>query len=1024
MDSYKKSILFSFLIFFFCFQAEDSQAVLNYLTPNNPWTVDGTVSAIKKGPDGTIYVGGAFYSLFNTNSSTHSMALPINTVTNLPGMATYPSLNSSPEMVIPDGNNGWYIGGGNGGALYIQGDPEPRYLIHVLSTGVINPSFNPVITSTVRALALSSTTLYIGGDFRFVNNTARNRLAALDTSGNLLSWNPDVNNGVYDIALDPSGSTTTIYVGGAFTTSSAAVRNRAAAFDANGAVSSWNPNVGSGIVYRILLHPSGATSTIYMSGSFTSVGSSTKSYLASVNNTNGATTTWSPIPNSSVFSGFTMSSTTLYVGGSFTTITNNGVTSNRNRLAAFDLNGNLLDTWVPGKAAGVNYMLYASGTIYMSNGSGTTVNPHSSLVSTTVGPIVGFDEAGEISFNPVATLGYNQTAGRSLAYANNVVYLMGWLRGFYPVGREFIFALDSNRNLKSWYPSLNGSVSTMLVTSNTVYVAGSFTTVTGTNSSGARERLAAFDFDGNLLPWAPRVNGSVNALAINPEGTVIYAGGAFTTTSDSNRQRLAAFDLNGNTLAWDPGASSTVNTIVVGPSGITTSIFVGGSFTKVANTTRNRIAAIDPNGVLIGSWNPAMGSTVNTLEFDQTGSTSSIFVGGSFTTVSSSVARNRAAAIDMNGKATQWNPNITGTVSDIEITTTSVYLVGSITSVSGTARTGFVELDKTSGTIKGYDLNIGGSTSAAVSLITENSFFVGASFFNSYFGYDRKMRGPFGEFELHRAGFVSSASTVAENVGTVTFVYTLNATSTEDISFDYAVSGGTATQGNDFTFSTGTATITAGSLTTSVDLIVTDDVEADPNETIVLTLSNSRGAAITTSTYTLTISDDDVASSGSNNSSNAYSPPLVMSDIAATAPQITVTTTVSTTTTVIMVTTTLASPTTTIIIIPILVDSSHSVATTSNKTINATPLFKRQLMVGTIGDDVLQLQKMLNKLGFTVAKTGAGSPGNETKTFGPATKKAVIQFQEKNRATILVPLKLRKGTGAVGAATLRALNVL
>lgn len=53
----------------------------------------------------------------------------------------------------------------------------------------------------------------------------------------------------------------------------------------------------------------------------------------------------------------------------------------------------------------------------------------------------------------------------------------------------------------------------------------------------------------------------------------------------------------------------------------------------------------------------------------------------------------------------------------------------------------------------------------------------------------------------------------------------------------------------------------------------------------------------------------------------------------------------------------------------------------------------RDLQYGVSGQDVLALQKLLNAGGFTVAVSGAGSLGNETVYFGPATRSAVIKFQ-------------------------------
>jgi hypothetical protein len=53
------------------------------------------------------------------------------------------------------------------------------------------------------------------------------------------------------------------------------------------------------------------------------------------------------------------------------------------------------------------------------------------------------------------------------------------------------------------------------------------------------------------------------------------------------------------------------------------------------------------------------------------------------------------------------------------------------------------------------------------------------------------------------------------------------------------------------------------------------------------------------------------------------------------------------------------------------------------------------LSVGSKGANVKNLQIFLNSQGMVVAKTGAGSPGNETTSFGPATKSALIKWQKK-----------------------------
>lgn len=65
------------------------------------------------------------------------------------------------------------------------------------------------------------------------------------------------------------------------------------------------------------------------------------------------------------------------------------------------------------------------------------------------------------------------------------------------------------------------------------------------------------------------------------------------------------------------------------------------------------------------------------------------------------------------------------------------------------------------------------------------------------------------------------------------------------------------------------------------------------------------------------------------------------------------------------------------------------------KTDAVGSLFVRNLTLGSQGEDVRKLQQFLNARGAVVARSGLGSPGNETTYFGPATKAALAVYQAK-----------------------------
>ncbi|HEY0964352.1 MAG TPA: peptidoglycan-binding protein [Candidatus Paceibacterota bacterium] len=87
--------------------------------------------------------------------------------------------------------------------------------------------------------------------------------------------------------------------------------------------------------------------------------------------------------------------------------------------------------------------------------------------------------------------------------------------------------------------------------------------------------------------------------------------------------------------------------------------------------------------------------------------------------------------------------------------------------------------------------------------------------------------------------------------------------------------------------------------------------------------------------------------------------------------------------------------------------------------------WSRSLTIGSTGEDVRMLQKFLNRDADTrVALSGAGSAGNETTYFGPATSAAVAKFQNKYRSDILTPNGLITATGYFGPASIAKANAL
>jgi len=88
-----------------------------------------------------------------------------------------------------------------------------------------------------------------------------------------------------------------------------------------------------------------------------------------------------------------------------------------------------------------------------------------------------------------------------------------------------------------------------------------------------------------------------------------------------------------------------------------------------------------------------------------------------------------------------------------------------------------------------------------------------------------------------------------------------------------------------------------------------------------------------------------------------------------------------------------------------------------------TQQFNRSIKMGDSGSDVLILQKKLNQLGFTVALSGAGSPGLETTYYGPRTTDALRRFQCAY-GIVCSGTAETTGYGSLNFATISMLNTL
>jgi uncharacterized repeat protein (TIGR01451 family) len=161
---------------------------------------------------------------------------------------------------------------------------------------------------------VSGTNVYVGGLFSNIGGANRNNIAALDAAtGRATAWNPDasINVGISSVnALAVSG--TTVYVGGLFSSIGGANRNNIAALDATtGGATAWNPDANDAV---FTLAVSG--NIVYTGGNFTEINGQSRNFIARLHATSGSLFAWNPPLNGSVHA-LAVSQPTVYVGGFF-----------------------------------------------------------------------------------------------------------------------------------------------------------------------------------------------------------------------------------------------------------------------------------------------------------------------------------------------------------------------------------------------------------------------------------------------------------------------------------------------------------------------------------------------------------------------------------------------------------------------------------------------------------------------------------------------------------------------------------
>lgn len=576
-------------------------------------------------------------------------------------------------------------------------------------SSVLFPQTNGVIASQIRI----GDTLYVVGEFGSIGYPT-DKYAELNFSDGSLNKNKQIlvtGTQVNKILVDGSGRT---YLLGLFTAVDDQTRTNFARINADGTLSSFAPSVNGQIRNGYIL----SNNKLILVGSFNSIdGIAAASGIGAIDlSTDAVDTAWSraTTPTNSVFS-ITQIGSAVYLGGFFTTI--DGQT--RTGLAKYSLSGVIDSTWnisITGTSFSVNALAGSSdGTrLYLGGRFDTvaaTVRPHLASVDISGVPALDTSFGSNFSFsavnNNIIKLIPSGNLSDGSLFACGRFSSSGGMTGLLKVS-QVSGTVDTNYKIPGFL-STNNVVDCELNDSK-VYLAGVFSV---SSSQGIRSNLVKFDPSKKDLDYSfnPFPSSTVNALLVK-EG-ILLAGGGFQSIGGANRKDFAGINLT---------ELKVTDTDLQLPSGgylkfgerFGSSIFLGGSFFRVGNSSQRYLAKINPaSGEVDQNFFPSIDGPVNKI-FNLDGD---LLIAGSFNMISNNSKPRFAKLSPTTGsliKEFQALPD--GDVKSCIVYRGDYLCAGSFTKISESGCNQLCLLDRYSGKVKDTNFKFVGSIEKMVKI--------------------------------------------------------------------------------------------------------------------------------------------------------------------------------------------------------------------------------------------------------------------------------------------------------------------
>jgi uncharacterized delta-60 repeat protein len=529
-------------------------------------------------------------------------------------------------------------------------------------------------------------------------------------------------NEVMAVAVQADGK---VLISGLFTTVDGTGRNHIARLNADGTLdTSFDP--GPGADDRVRAVAAQTDGKILIGGDFTTVNSVGRNRIARLNADGSVDTSFDPGTglDSVVRTIVVQADGKLLIGGEFTTV--NGV--GRNRIARLNADGSLDTTFDPG--AGLTSPVYEAAV--QADGKVVIVGNFTSYDGEMRNRVARLNADGSLDTTFDPGQGANGWVGTMALQSDGKVLIGGTFAMVGGQSRARIARLNDDGSLDTTFDAGTGpsaAVYAIAVQSDgKVLIGGAFSTISGV----ARARIARLDDDGSLdtsFDPGAGMDDNVWAVALQADGKALV-GGEFTTVDGTGRNRIARLNWDGTPdVGLDPGtgANSTVTSVVLQPNG---KVLMGGYFTEIDGTTRYRIARLDANGSLDTTFAPSANSTVRAVALQPNGK---VVIGGFFGTVNG-VPRGHIARLNASGSLdTSFAASGTEANDDVYAvalqTDDKVLIGGTFTSFNGTTRNRIARLSDSGALDTSFNPGTGvDSTVYAIAIQPDDKVIIAGSF--------------------------------------------------------------------------------------------------------------------------------------------------------------------------------------------------------------------------------------------------------------------------------------------------------